>query len=85
MTPSETFIIYVQDVIRLESTRPRPCPLDELKRRFWDAAQFDSYVIAKNSAPLLDELGVPREEAEDYAVIITMTLREYQEQREGKC
>jgi len=48
--------IYVNDVIRLELTRPRPIPLDVLKRRLWDAAAFDSYIVGRNDKPLLDEL-----------------------------
>jgi hypothetical protein len=77
LTPSEIFIIYTQEVIQNELTRPHTIPLDVLERRLWDVAQFDSFIIHKNSKPLLDELGVPQNEGKDYAVIIETALREY--------
>ena len=84
LAPSEIFIIYVRDMLKVESTRPRRISLEALERRLWDAAQFDSYIIGRNSNPLLDELGLARDEALEYDQIIEAAKAEYVKGREGK-
>jgi hypothetical protein len=84
LTPSEIFIIYVKDLLQVELIRPGRTHLDALERRLWDAAQFDSYIIGRNSNPLLDELGLARDEALEYDQIIEAAKAEYVKGREGK-
>jgi len=83
--PGQIFKSYAHDMIQLELTRPehRRCPLNVLERRLWDAAAFDSYIVGQNSKPLLDDLGIPRDEAMGYASVIKAALKEFKAGRDS--
>ena len=84
LAPSEIFIIYVRDMLKVELTRPRRISLEALERRLWDAAQFDSYIIGRNSEPLIDELGLATDKALEYDRIIEAAKVEYSRVMEGR-
>ena len=84
VTPSQTFKVYVKDMLRVELTRPGRTNVQAMERRLWDAAAFDSYIVGRNSEPLLDDLGLPREEAREYAAIIKAAKQEYVQGKEGR-
>jgi len=77
ITPSEIFANFVRDMLKIETARPRPIPMDVLERRLWDAASFDSYIVGRNSNPLLDELGLANENALEYDAIIREAKQEF--------
>jgi len=84
ITPSEIFANFVRDMLKIETARPRPIPMDVLERRLWDAASFDSYIVGQNSNPLLDELGLANENALEYDAVIRTAKQEYAKAMKGK-
>jgi hypothetical protein len=51
--------------------------MDVLERRLWDTASFDSFIVGRNSNPLLDELGFASDDALEYDAIIRAAKQEY--------
>ena len=77
MSPSDTFQVYVADMIRFELSKPHPISPNDLERKLWDGAKFDYIMETKDSAPLLDDQGKPLEKAKLYASIIETVTQEY--------
>jgi hypothetical protein len=42
-TPSEKFVIFSQFLVSSELVRHNPVTTDEVKKRLWQAAQFDAF------------------------------------------
>lgn len=82
--PSEIFTNFVRDMLKIETARPQSIPMEVLERRLWDAASFDSYIVGRNSNPLLDELGFANEYALEYEAIIRAAKQEYANAMAGK-
>lgn len=77
MIPSETFRVYVADMVRFELAKSHSIAPDDLERMLWDGAQFDYFMITKDSASLLDDQGKPLEMAKLYTSIIETAKQVY--------
>jgi len=77
MIPTDTFQVYVADMIRFELSKPDPISPNDLVRKLWDGAKFDYFMETKDPTPLLDDQGKPLEKAKLYASIIATAKQVY--------
>jgi len=77
MIPTDTFQVYVADMIRFELSKPDPISPNDLVRKLWDGAKFDYFMETQDPTPLLDDQGKPQEKAKLYASIIETARQVY--------
>ena len=83
MRPTDAFQVYVNDMILVELSRPRPIAPDDLVRKLWDGAKFDYYLKTKDPSPILDWQGNPLDEVREYTLIISDAKMKYMQSIKG--
>lgn len=74
MTPTPRFASYVQDAISDELNKAHPAPVDVMKRRLWEAAQYDHYTKTGAICSMVDDGGLARVDCSQYGKIINPGL-----------
>jgi hypothetical protein len=70
MTPTAKFAPFVKDAISDELNKAHPAPTDVIERRLWAAAQYDHHTKQGAICSMLDDGGLARVDASEYAAII---------------